>query len=160
KLLNNINPFTFVVYKQRKPLFLNELIEITYDETDLRPLLNNINKENISEVPDKYLLKILDSACTYKFWETVECLFKNGFIFNQGDTNEALEFQIAVEGNHNFFEILYKYQPDINFTKKYLMLDHNNDYDIYKTLLEAVTEKQMKRQGSTKQIQTNRKSKY
>ena len=128
---NGVSTFEILKEMMQEGLSPFEPVMIENDRVELLAIeLFKMGNEHACEImkyitPDQLKkLSVLDSEklMQYAFEmdsEHARPLFDKGWRLNQGNNQNALEYNMLESGQHEFFALLTQYQPDFDFTREY-----------------------------------------
>lgn len=118
-------------------------------EDDLKiKFLEKITPENLADLPKEIQNELVERFLSDGPENSLHYLFKNGYRIKQGNSENALEINMATNGYVGFFEVLSEYQPEFEWDRKY------DAFEEKQTIVEIVQE-EMKYPNLPKSYITN-----
>lgn len=135
-LSSGLNPLT--PYEDSRDgkinILLVSILESSIEEDLKIKFLEKITPENLSNLPKEVQNELVEKFLSEGSEKALHYLFKNGYRVEQGNSENALEINMATNGYVGFFEVLSEYQPDFEWNRKY------DAFETKQTIVEIVQE--------------------
>lgn len=115
-------------------ILIISILESSIHEDLKIKFLEKITPENLNDLPKELQNELVEKFLSDGPNKCLNYLFKNGYRIIQGNSENALEINMATNGYIDFFEVLSEYQPEFEWNRKY------DAYQTQQTIIEIIQE--------------------